>query len=159
MKNKIIRLFPLKRYLIEPSGLLKNPLNRAVQLPPVRNFSGSYEREFILGADLSGVDGTCSCLPRTRSFRWGNFCGPKSRDVRRGAATNPVLQVDFVTSVFFQNGFAFFLWGCSRQGLDLKNFPPQHPGIWFPTVEINGPELDEQIVMVWRCFKWHGGKD
>ena len=59
---------PLRRYLIEPT-LLKNPLNRAVQLPPVRNFSGSYEKEFILGADLSGVDGTCSCLPRTRSFR------------------------------------------------------------------------------------------
>lgn len=150
-----MRLFPLNRYLIEPSGLLKNPLNRAVQLPPVRNFSGSYEKEFILGADLSGVDGTCSCLPRTRSFRWGNFCGPKSGDVRRGAATNPVLQVDFCDFCVF----AFFLGGCLRKGLDLKIFPPQHPGIWFPTVEINDPELDQWIVMVWRCFKWHGGKD
>ena len=35
----------------------------------------------------------CHCL--------GAFCGPKSRDVRRGAATNPVLQVDLVTSVIF----------------------------------------------------------
>ena len=148
-----MRLFPLKRYLIEPSGLLKNPLTElTVQLPPLRNFSGSYEKEFILGADLSGVDGTCSCLPRTRSFRWGNFCGPKSGDVRRGAATNPVLQVDFVTFVTS----VFFLRGCS---VGSQNFST--PTSWdLASYEgINGPELDQRIVMVWRCFKGHGGKD
>ena len=69
MRKSIMRLFRIKYDLIEPSGLLMNPLTEqfSCQLPPIRNFSG-YEREFI-GADLSGMDGACSCLPRTRSFR------------------------------------------------------------------------------------------
>ena len=40
----------------------------------------------------------------------------------------------FVTSVTS----VFFLGGCLRQGLDLKIFPPQHPGIWLPTKESMG---------------------
>ena len=77
----------------------------------------------------------------------GAFCGPKSRDVRRGAATNPALQVDFcdfcVFHCFSRMVLRFSFEVVQEKGWISKFFHPNILGFWFPTVEIHGPELDQ----------------